>query len=563
MPKRNLALGLDFGTESVRALLVEVKTGEELGTAVENYPHGVLERELPDGTRLEPDTALQDPRDYLVALERVLPQAMQQANLTADEVIGIGVDFTSSTVLPTLADGTPLCTQQEFQSEPYAWVKLWKDHAAQAEAEEINTLAQRLINPSLSGFIRRYGGRVSSEWLIPKSLCMLRRAPGVYRAAARIIEAGDWLVCQLTGRECRSSCQAGYKALWDRAEGYPPPAFFAALHPEFANVVAEKLSTQIHPLGTVAGGLTTIWAQKLGLNPGTPVGVAIIDAHAAVLGSSVAEAGKMVLVMGTSTCHMVMSPHKIFATGIAGIVEDGIVPGLVAYESGQSAVGDIFSWFVKNQLPAEYHLAAEEEGLGVFQYLERAAAKLRPGESGLLALDWWNGNRSILMDALLSGLVIGMTLATLPEEIYRALIEATAFGTRIIIDNHTSQGIAVDELYACGGLAERNELLLQIYADVTNRPLRVAASSQATALGAAILGAIAAGKSRGGYDSFVEATHTMARLKERIFAPEAAAVSIYASLFAEYQRLHNFFGKGEIRTMRALREIRPAENKFK
>lgn len=550
MQKTTLALGLDFGTESARALLVDARTGDELATATAAYPHGVIDRQLPSGVALEPDTALQHPGDYLAVLEQVVPAVLQQAGAKPEQIAGIGVDFTASTVLPTLADGTPLCRLDEFAGEPYAWVKLWKDHAAQPEAEAMNRLAAERDEP----FLQRYGGRLSSEWLFPKALRMLRHAPRAFAAAERIIEAGDWLVWQLCGRERRSACQAGYKGLWARQGGHPSSDYLAALHTDFPRLLG-KLGHRVFSLGNAAGGLMPAWAQRLGLRSGTPVSVAIIDAHAAVLGCGVAEAGKMVLVLGTSTCHLVMHPDAVYAPGIAGIVEDGIVPGLVAYESGQSAVGDIFAWFVQQQVPAALQREAEAQGMDIFAYLERLAAQVPPGANGVLALDWWNGNRSTLMDASLSGLLIGLTLATRPQEIYRALIEATAFGTLAIIDNHTGHGIPIDALYACGGLAERNRLLLQIYADVTGRPLRVAASAQATALGAAILGAVAAGKAGGGHADFVAATRAMARLQERVYTPDAATHRHYQRLYAEYVRLYDAFGRGMLDSMARLRAL--------
>jgi len=552
MSERQIVLGLDYGTETARVLLVDPESGEEIATAVAEYPHGVLESKLPDGTSLEADTALQDPRDYLMVLQQIVPEALKAGGIQSEAVIGIGVDFTASSVLPTRKDGTPLCTLPEFASNPYAWVKLWKDHAALPEAQDMNELAEKRGD----FFLAYYGGRLFPEWMFPKTLRMLRMAPEVYAAADRIIEAGDWLVWQLCGEEKRSACQAGYKGLWSKSDGFPSEDYLGALHPQFATFAGEKLSSDIYPVGSRAGGLRESWARKIGLSPGIPIAVAMIDAHAAVLGSAVAEPGKMVLALGTSTCHLVMHEKKILARGIAGIVEDGIVPGLVAYESGQSAVGDIFSWFTRNQVPPHYHETAKEKGQDVFAYLESLAAKIPPGQTGLLALDWWNGNRSTLMDASLSGLIIGLTLATRPEDIYRALIEATAFGTNAIIENHTQQGIAVDELYVCGGLSERNQLLLQIYADVTGRRLNVAASSQAAALGAAICGAVAAGPAAGGHATFADATHSMARVRDKVYSPDPSAHALFKRLYAEYSRLYEAFGRGSFDTMKCLREIR-------
>ena len=550
---KRIALGLDFGTESGRVILVDVENGEELATVVKNYPHGVIDSVLPDGkTRLGPDWALQDPMDYLTVAQDIIPEVLMQAGARAEDVVGIGVDFTSCTILPTLANGKPLCLVDKFKNEPHAWVKLWKHHAAQPEADEINELAEKRKEK----FLERYGGKISSEWLFPKALQILREAPEVYQAAERIIEGGDWLVWQLTGVEKRSACQAGYKALWSKGDGYPSKEFLRELDPRFESFVEEKLSNDIYPVGTLAGGLTASMAEAFSLRPGIPVGAGIIDAHAALLGSSVAEPEKMVLVLGTSTCHMVLGEKNILAKGIAGIVEDGIVPGYTAYESGQSAVGDIFAWFMRTSVPPEYHKEAEEKGVDIYKLLEMKAAKLKPGESGLIALDWWNGNRSILMNANLSGVLVGMTLGTKPEEIYRVLIEATAFGTEKIIQTHEEQGIPIRELYACGGLAEKNELLLQIYADVTGREIRVAESQQAAALGAAIIGAIAAGKQNGGYDDFKEATKKMARLKDTVYRPIPENQRVYRRLYDIYLTLHDYFGLGKNAIMPDLRELK-------
>ncbi|MBI3909440.1 MAG: ribulokinase, partial [Armatimonadetes bacterium] len=475
MPRRT-ALGLDFGTESARAVLVDVETGEEVGAAVQAYPDGVIDDRLPgSGRKLPPDWALQNPDDYWTALESAVPAALRAAGTSPQDVVGIGVDFTSCTVLPTRADGTPLCRDPALRSEPHAWAKLWKHHGAQPQADRINALAAERGER----FLARYGGKTSSEWLFAKALEILEQAPEIYARAERLIEGGDWIVWQLTGRERRSACQAGYKGLWSRAEGYPSRDFFAALHPGLADIVAEKLATEIHPIGARAGELTPEAAQRLGLRAGIPVGVAIIDAHAAVPAAGIAEAGKMLLVLGTSGCHLMVGRAERHFPGITGVVQDGILPGFFGYEAGQPATGDILAWHTRAAVPPEYHAEAERQGVSMHQVLQEHAAALRPGECGLLALDWWNGNRSILMDADLAGVLIGLTLDTRPEDIYRALIEGTAFGTQAILENFRAHSCPVDELYACGGLVERNPLLTQIYADVTGRPIRLVRSGQA------------------------------------------------------------------------------------
>lgn len=551
MAKR-YALGMDFGTESGRALLVDVETGEEVASHVLAYPHGVMDEQLPDQTPLEADWALQHPGDWLEVLKVTIPVVLMEADAKAEQVIGLGVSFTSCTMLPVTQEGEPLCNLAPYQNRPHAWPKLWKHHAAQPEADQITQQIEESGDPLLE----RYGGKMSSEWLFPKILQALHEDEAVYDAAARFLEGGDWIVQQLCGHEARSSCMAGYKGMWDAEAGYPSAALLGALHPKFANVVEEKLSSDIRPLGTRAGELSEAGAQLTGLPAGTAVAVAAIDAHAAVPGSSVTEAGKMVLVLGTSTCHMLLSKENYTIDGMCGRVKDGILPGYYGYEAGQPAVGDIFAWFVDHFASADLQKEAEAELVHVHKLLEQKAAQLTPGSNGLVALDWWNGNRSVLVDAELSGLIIGLTLSTRPEEIYRALLEATAFGTRRIIESFTEAGVAINELYACGGLPQRNRLLMQIYADVTGLPIYVSESPQASALGAAILGAVAAGKGNGGYDSPADAAKRMARLQSKSYKPTADAHKAYSQLYQAYLELHDHFGRGGSDVMRRLRQIR-------
>jgi L-ribulokinase len=548
-----LALGLDYGTESARALLVDVETGEERGTAVQEYPHGVITERLPGSeVCLSPEWALQDPDDYWTVLARIVPEALRAAAAGPADVVGIGVDFTSCTMLPTTADGTPLCRDPRFRHEPHAWAKLWKHHAAQPEAEQINAIAAARREP----FLKRYGGRTSSEWLIAKAWQILNEAPAAYSAAERLIEAGDWLVWQLTGSERRSACQAGYKGLWSREEGYPSPEFFRALDPRLERIVEEKLTTEVSPIGARAGELTPQAAQQTGLPAGTPVGVATIDAHAAVPAATITEPGKMLMILGTSGCHLMLGRELRLFSGIAGVVRDGILPGYFGYEAGQPATGDMLQWYLAHAAPGEVHQTARDEGISPHALLTRRASSLRPGESGLLALDWWNGNRSVLMDADLSGLLVGLTLDTRPEEIYRALIEAGAFGTRVILDNFAANGLEIEALYACGGLAEKNELLLQIYADVTDRPICTARSGLASALGAAMLGAVAAGEAGGGHADLPTAARRMGGVQSQGFFPDPAAVAIYRQLYRDFVGLHDLFGRGGQEVMRHLRAMR-------
>lgn len=543
-------IGLDFGTLDGRAVLVDVKTGEELATAVYSYPDGVIDEVLPDSKiKLGPDWALQNPDDYLGVLKCAIPEVLKKSNVSSKDIIGIGVDFTSCTIIPIDKQGTPLCMKDKWKSNPHSWVKLWKHHAAEPYANRLKDIALKRQEK----FIHRYGDKISSEWMLPKIWQVLEEAPEIYEATDRFIEAGDWLVFQLTGKERRSSCNAGYKAIWDKKEGYPSPEFFAALHPRLKNVVEEKLSTDIYPTGSKAGELTFQMAQLTGLKENIPIAVEIIDAHSAVPATTVTQPGKMVLIMGTSTCHMLLSKEQKLIPGIPGVVEDGILPGYFGYEAGQAAVGDIFDWFISNCIPTNYEREAKERGLNIYRLLEEKASKLKPGENGLIALDWWNGNRSILNNADLSGLLIGLTLNTKPEEIYRALIESTAFGTRMIIETFVNNGLPIEELYACGGMPHKDKLLMQIYADVTDREIKITSSRQASALGAAMFGALAAGNKSGGYDSIEEAVTHMASIEKKTYLPIPENAEVYNQLFTEYRKLHDYFGRGDNQVMERLR----------
>ena len=555
MSKTKYTVGIDFGTESGRAVLVEVATGREVASTVYPYQHGVIDEALPlpgKLIRLDPDWALQDPLDYIRTIQNTIPAVLAETGIDPVDVVGLGIDFTACTMLPVKADATPLAALPEFRDNPHAWVKLWKHHAAQPEADKINATA-RMLNQS---WLARYGNKISSEWFFSKTLQILDEAPEIYLAADRLLEAADWVIWQLTGEEKRNSCTAGYKAIWSKREGFPPKEYFAALDPRLENVIDEKMSRVIYPIGERAGGLTEQAAEWTGLRPGTAVAVANVDAHVAVPAVTVTEPGRMVMIMGTSICHMVLSGEEHLVPGICGYVEDGIIPGMFGYEAGQSCVGDHFAWFVENCVPAAYEREARARGLDLHQLLEEKAANLKPGESGLLALDWWNGNRSVLVDVDLTGLLIGATLATKPEEIYRALIEATAFGTRVIIEAFQDHGVPVNDLVACGGLPEKNRLLMQIYADVTGREMKVTASKQTSALGAAMFGAVAAGRAAGGYDSIFEATRSMAHLKEETFKPNLVDKDVYDQLYAEYLRLHDYFGRGGNDVMKTLKRIK-------
>ncbi|RME97132.1 MAG: ribulokinase [Chloroflexi bacterium] len=554
MSSKKYAIGVDFGTESGRAALVDISNGHEVATAVHPYANGVIDDTLP-GTdiKLEPDWALQDPNDYLEVFKTTIPAVLQQSGVDPADVVGLGVDFTACTMLPTTSDGTPLCFLPEWRNNPHAWVKLWKHHAAQPEANKLNQIAYQM---GFDDLMNRYGGKISSEWFFPKAWQILDEAPEVYAAAGKLIEAADWVVWQLTGNETRNSCTAGYKAMWSKREGFPPNEFFRALDPRLENIVDEKMSRNISPLGAKAGGLTDEAAGWTGLLPGTAVAVANVDAHVAVPVGTVTEPGRMVIIMGTSNCHMVLGTEERVVPGMCGYVEDGIIPGLIGYEAGQSCVGDHFAWFTANCVPAAYEAEAARRGIDIHQLLEEKAAALKPGESGLLALDWWNGNRSVLVDVDLTGLLLGATLSTKPEEIYRALIEATAFGTRIIVETFEANGVPVNEIVTTGGLPNKNSLLMQIYADVTGRPLFIAGNMQGGAVGSAMHGAVAAGKAAGGFDSITEASRQMAGLRDVSYRPNPAAKAVYDQLFAEYMTLHDYFGRGANDVMKRLKSLK-------
>ncbi|MCD9020880.1 ribulokinase [Cohnella silvisoli] len=547
------AIGVDYGTQSGRAVLVDLYNGFEVADHVTPYPHGVIDEKLPtSGQALEHDWALQHPDDYLEVLRRSVPEVLKQSGIDPSDVIGLGIDFTACTMLPVDENGVPLCFKPEWADNPHGWVKLWKHHAAQDEADRLNAIAAERREK----FLPRYGGKISSEWMIAKVWQIANEAPDVYDATDLFTEATDWVISQLTGNFVRNSCTAGYKSIWHKQDGYPSKQFFKALDPRLENLTETKLRGDIVALGTKAGELTEAMAKLTGLNAGIAIAVGNVDAHAAVPAVGVVTPGKLVMAMGTSICHMLLGTEEVEVEGMCGVVEDGIIPGYLGYEAGQSAVGDIFEWFVEEAVPAYVKESAEKAGVGVHQWLTERAAAYKPGETGLLALDWWNGNRSVLVDTNLTGVIVGYSLLTKPEEVYRTLLESTAFGTRKIIDAFHSNGVPVDEVYACGGLPQRNHLLMQIYADVTNREIKIADSKQTPAIGAAMFGAVAAGSAKGGYDSVVDAAKAMARVREDTFKPIPENVAIYERLYREYSELHDYFGRGANDVMKRLKALK-------
>jgi L-ribulokinase len=542
-------VGVDFGTLSARAVVVRARDGEELGSSVHEYAHGVMDRMLAaSGRELSPDWALQDPEDYLDVLRDAVPAAVRASGVSPSDVVGIGTDFTASTPMPVLSDGTPLCGLPELVDRPHAYPKLWKHHAAQPQADRINAVAAERGEPWLA----RYGGRISSEWEFAKALQVLEEDVEIYRRMDRWIEAADWIVWQLCGRETRTVCAAGYKAIHQDGR-YPSREYLTALDDRFGDFVADKLEAPLLPLGSRAGGLTAQAAAWTGLPEGIAVAVGNVDAHVTAPAAQAIGRGQMLAVMGTSTCHIMNADVLAEVPGMCGVVQGGIVPGLWGYEAGQSGVGDIFAWFVDRCVPPSCHEEARRRRLGLHEHLSDLAGRQRVGAHGLLALDWHSGNRSILVDHQLSGLIVGLTLATRPEEIYRALLEATAFGTRRIIDAFEAAGVRVNELFAAGGLI-KNPVLMQIYADVVQRPIHLIGSEQGPALGSAMHAAVAACVHR----DIRAASAAMGNVRRDVYVPDGTRADAYDELYGHYSVLHDRFGRDD-GLMHALRRMRSRE----
>lgn len=541
-------VGVDYGTLSGRAVVVRVADGAELASAVHEYAHAVIAEALPTSpdVLLPPDWALQVPSDYIDVLKIAAPAALAASGVEPTSVIAIASDFTACTMVPTLSDGTPLNELPDFAARPHAYVKLWRHHAAQGQADRINALASQRGE----AWLPRYGGLISSEWEFAKGLQILEEDPELYAVMDRWVEAADWIVWRLCGDYVRNACTAGYKGMLQDGE-YPSTDFLAALNPRFADFVAEKLDQPIGQLGSEAGTLTAEAAGWTGLSEGISVAVGNVDAHVTAAAGQAVEAGQMVAIMGTSTCHVMNSHVLREVPGMCGVVEGGIVSGSWGYEAGQSGVGDIFGWFVNNSVPGAYEVAAKNAGVSIHEYLTELARSQRIGQHGLIALDWHSGNRSVLVDHELSGLIVGQTLATKPEDTYRALLEATAFGTRTIVDTFAASGVPVTELVIAGGLA-KNTLLMQIYADVTHLPLSIIGSDQGPALGAAIHAAVAAGA----YADVRAAAKAMGSVHRNAFVPVEDNSKAYDALFAEYTALHDHFGRGGTDVMHRLKAIR-------
>ena len=541
---KKYVIGVDFGTLSGRALLVDAISGEALAESVYEYRHGVMDKCLPDGTALAPQTALQHPKDYLDVLSITVPAVLEQAGVSREEVAGLAIDFTTCTMLPLGADGMPLCFNEKYKSAPNAYVKLWKHHASQPQAQRITDIAVERGEKWLS----IYGGKISPEWMMPKVLQILEESPEIYDDTLRFSEAGDWLSYVLTGEVSCATGFAGFKALWNSEDGYPSNDFFCALDKRMDGIIGSKICDRVLPADEIAGRLSAQGAALIGLDEGTPLALPMLDAEAAMPALGVCEDGQMLLILGTSGVYLTSSTKKAQTEGICGYVKDGVYKGYYTYEAGQASFGDAFDWFVKNLVPEHYCAEAREKGISVHKLLREKAQKQSIGEHGLVALDWFNGNRSVIADSSLSGMILGMTLSTKPEDIYRAIIEATAFGGRMIIDTYEKNGIKVDSICASGGIALKDEMLMQIFADVTGRSISVSGTTQAAALGSAIRAAVVGGV----YGTIGEAIKVMSADMIRTYEPIPENVKAYEKLYEEYKILHDYFGRGGNNVMKRI-----------
>ncbi len=532
-------IGLDYGTLSARAVLVSVGRGEVAAESIYPYPHGILNTISGGDEELPVDFALQEIDDYVEAMYETIRTVVKQSGCRAEDVIGIGIDATSSTFLPLTKSGTPLCKTEQFRTNPHAWLKLWKHHGAQEEADRMTELAAGRQEK----FLMRCGGKVNAEWMLPKLTEIVLKAPDVYEAADNFMEVSDYLVFLLTGEMTRCMCHAGYKLLWNEEDAYPSEEFLRALHPNLSSLKSKLKGREVQ-VGECAGRLTEEAAGRLGLREGTAVAASMIDAHVAVPSLGIGGPDKALMILGTSCCMLLCSEKLSYIKGISGCVKNAVLPGLYAYEAGQSAVGDLFDWFVKNCVPGSYEKEAADKNISIHMLLSEKASCLAPGESGLVALDWWNGNRSCLADARLSGMVLGLTLRTKPEEIYRALLEAAAFGMRAIFEEFEKGGITARELYACGGIVSKNPFMMQIYADVLGKTIFTGSTEQGSAFGAAVYAAVAAGAERGGYGSVYRAARAMGKTGDKRYTPIPQNMEIYHRIYREYKLLHDYFGAG-------------------
>lgn len=542
-------IGVDYGTLSGRSVLVDTANGRVAACAAFDYPHGVLDRNLPDGISLPADYALQHPQDYLDVLYHTIPRLLEAGRVSGNDIAGIGLDATACTALPVDRKGQPLCFK--YPSEPQSYIKMWKHHGAQALADRLTRAAENVCPKLLTSM----GGRISAESFFPKLWELWERAPWLYEEMYEYMEAADWIILHMTGSAHRNGCAAGYKAQYIPGVGYPGPELFekAGFCPKGA--VTEKMPSPVLPVGKTAGYLSGAVAEKLGLKAGIPVAAGLVDAHVCVPAAGIAQEGHMLMIIGTSACHMVMGKNTKAVPGICGMVDGGILPGFTGFEAGQSSVGDLYAWFVSNCVPAGYFDAARAREMSIHTYLSALAEQKGPGETGLLALDWLNGNRSTLCNYNLSALVLGITMQTRCEDIYRALLESTAFGCRAIVENFRNNGVPVERFTASGGISLKNPFIMQLYADVLNMPVEVINAEVGPALGSAIFAAVAAGC----HENIQAAAQAMKSETVEIYTPRAENVRVYEALYREYLALYEYFGKTG-QTMQRLRSLRSLKN---
>lgn len=541
--KQRFAIGVDFGTLSVRAVIVDVSNGDVVCSSESEYEHRVIQTVLPDGkTKLSTDWCLQNPNDYLSSLEEVVRNVVVNSSISKEKIIGISADFTSCTILPVNEDGIPLCNLDSYRNRPHAYAKLWKHHAAQPYADEINQKLTTFPNP-VEMF---YGRQISSELLLPKVLQILREDPEIFNASDLICEAGDWVCRVLTGNIKKSISMAGYKAMYFNDLGFPPNEFFERIDIHLSNILKTKLRGKICNISERFGNLSEVWANRLGLWAGMPVGCPVIDSHAGVVGSGIYREGQMMVALGTSSVQACLSCNPCATSGIVGTIRDTVVPGYYLWESGLAAVGDAFSSF--SDLCSGKNNSIKE--------LSDEAEKLIVGESGLIALDWWNGNKTPFINANLTGLIVGLKLNTTRGEIFRAFVESTAFGTRKILEQFEENGGEINQIVACGGIAHKNPFIMQVYSDVIGKEIAVVRSEQTMATGAAIYAAVAAGSGLGGYDSIQESVENMTHAGTTVYRPSQRVHKKYDELYGLYGQLSSFFGEQNAELMKKLVELK-------
>ena len=537
-----ILFGADFGTYEVRVAAVDIKTGQMLGISSVGYESGVLDKLLPNARMLPKNFALQNPADWLTALSQATKQLIMDTGIPQSEIISLGVSFTSCTAMPVDDGGMPLALKPEFAENYHAWPKLWRHHACIPQAEKLTNIAQDRGEP----FLEYCGGKVNPEWLWPKLLETIEQSPELTEHIGYYLESGDWIVWQLTGNQIRNQCAAGYKACWVEGMGYPSNEFFAHASIDLARIAEKQREIPVVQPGRLAGRLLPEMAELLTLPSGLPIAVAVVDAQVGVLGAGVHEPDVMVMVMDASNVHLVMSSEEKVFPGFAGLVKDGILDGYWGYEAGQPASGDIFDWFSNILAPIELFERAKEDDVDETVVLDRWLTETPIGANGLMALDWWNGNRSILMDSSLSGMIHGFTLGSTPAQIFRAIAESLAFGTRKIIETYNANGLPIKRIVATGSLPFNYPSLLQIFADVCNISITVPDTPHSVARGAAILGGMSVGVENLGFKNRSDYFVSMNPAVFDLFTPDAKAVEKYDTLYVKWNKLHDWYSGGNI-----------------